>query len=126
MQTLPKAERLRSRKLISLLFNDGSSIVANPIRMLWVQSENADGSPLQFAVSVPKKNFKRAVDRNRLKRQMREAVRKNKMEIKNILTEKNKPCAMMFVFTGREKAEYKIIEEKIILVMQRFLLQIDK
>ncbi|MBK5286290.1 MAG: ribonuclease P protein component [Bacteroidia bacterium] len=125
MQTLPRAERLRSRKLISLLFNDGRSIVASPIRMLWVRSENEDGSPLQFAVSVPKKNFKRAVDRNRIKRQMREAVRKNKMEVKNFLIEKNKPCAMMFVFTGKEKVEYKIIEDKIILILQRFISEVN-
>ena len=126
MQTLTKAERLRSRKLISLLFNEGSSIVATPILMQWLLAENSDGSPLQFGVSVPKKKFKRAVDRNRLKRQMREAVRKNKLEVKNILLKKNKPCAMMFVFTGREKAEYKIIEEKIILILQRFISEIEK
>ena len=125
MQTLPKAERLRSRKLISLLFNDGSSIVAHPIRMLWVQAENADHSPLQFAVSVPKKKFKRAVDRNRLKRQMREAVRKNKMAVRELLDKKNKPCAVMFVFTGNEKVEYKEIEDKIILVLQRFMTAVD-
>jgi len=125
MQTLSRAERLRSRKLISLLFNDGRSIVASPIRMLWVSSENEDGSPLQFAVSVPKKNFKRAVDRNRLKRQMREAVRKNKIDVKNFLKVKNKPCAMMFVFTGKEKVEYKIIEDKIVLILQRFISEVD-
>ena len=124
MQTLTKAERLRSRKIISPLFNEGNSIVASPIRMVWVQVENADKSPLQFAVSVPKKKFKRAVDRNRLKRQMREVVRKNKSEIKKLLQEKNKPCAMMFVFTGKEKAEFKEIEEKIILILQRFVSKI--
>jgi len=93
--------------------------------MVWVQVSNTDNSPFQFAVSVPKKNFRRAVDRNRLKRQMREAVRKNKIEIKNILREKNKPCAVMFVFTGKEKAEYKEIEGQIILILQRFIEKIE-
>ena len=125
-QTLTKAERLRSRKIISLLFNEGNSIVASPIRMVWVQTENTEQSPLQFAVSVPKKKFKRAVDRNRLKRQMREVVRKNKSEIKKLLSEKNKHCALMFVFTGKEKAEFKEIEEKIILILQRFVSKIEK
>ena len=87
--------------------------------MVWVQSANADESPFQFTVSVSKKNFKRAVDRNRLKRQMREAVRKNKLYVINFLKEKNKPCAMMFVFTGKEKAEYKEIEGQIILILQK-------
>ena len=124
-QSLPKSERLRSRKTIALLFSEGNSIVASPVRMVWVQSANADNSPFQFAVSVPKKNFKRAVDRNRLKRQMREAVRKNKSEIKKLLEEKNKPCSLMFVFTGKEKAEYKEIETQIILILQRFVLKLS-
>ena len=93
--------------------------------MVWVQASNADGSSFQFAVSVPKKNFRRAVDRNRLKRQMREVVRKNKSELKKLLKEKNKPCGMMFVFTGKEKAEYKEIEQQIILILQRFISKIE-
>ena len=124
-QTLPKSERLRSRKTIAMLFSGGSVIAAPPVRMVWIQANNTDNSPFQFTVSVPKKNFKRAVDRNRLKRQMREVVRKNKLDIKNILKEKNKPCAMMFVFTGKEKADYKEIEGQIILILQRFISKIE-
>lgn len=124
-QTLPKSERLRSRKTIALLFSEGSAIAATPVRMVWVQAANADKSPFQFTVSVSKKNFKRAVDRNRLKRQMREAVRKNKLHVINFLKEKNKPCAMMFVFTGKEKAEYKEIEAQIILILQKFISKIE-
>jgi ribonuclease P protein component len=124
-QTLPKAERLRSRKTIAQLFSKGNAISAAPIRMVWIQAGNADNSVFQFGVSVPKKNFKRAVDRNRLKRQMREVVRKNKLLVKNILTEKNKPCAMMFVFTGKEKAEFKEIESQIVLILQRFISKIE-
>jgi len=77
MQTLTKAERLRSRKTISLLFEKGKSITMHPLKMLWLQTPNKEGSILQFTLAVPKKNFKRAVDRNRLKRQMREAMRKS-------------------------------------------------
>ena len=119
--TLPKSERLRSRKTIALLFSKGNAISASPVRMLWLQAANSENSPFQFAVAVPKKNFRRAVDRNRLKRQMREAVRKNKSAVKKILAEKNKPCALMFVFTAKEKADYKEIEKQIILILQRFI-----
>src|SRR5436190_6585537 len=107
MQTLTKAERLRSRKTISLLFEKGKSITMHPLKMLWLQTPNKEGSILQFTVAVPKKNFKRAVDRNRLKRRMREAVRKNKLFVKNFLAEKDNPCAMILVFTGKETAPYK-------------------
>lgn len=124
-QTLPKSERLRSRKTIALLFSKGNAIAASPVRMVWVEAVNADDSSFQFAVSVPKKKFKRAIDRNRLKRQMREAVRKNKFTVINILKEKNKPCAMMFIFTGKEKAEYSEIESQIILILHRFVSKIE-
>ena len=121
MQTLTKAERLRSRKTISLLFEKGRAINIHPIKMLWLQTANKDGGILQFGVAVPKKNFKKAVDRNRLKRQMREAVRKNKLPVKNFLAEKNKPCALLLVFTGKEAVPYKETEDKIILILQRFI-----
>jgi ribonuclease P protein component len=124
-QTLPKSERLRNRKTIAQLFSRGNVIAASPVRMVWVEAADSDNSPFQFAVSVPKKNFKRAVDRNRLKRQMREAVRKNKLHVIKILAEKNKPCAMMFVFTAKEKAEYKEIESQIVLILQRFISKIE-
>ena len=121
MQTLTKAERLRSRKTISLLFEKGKSITMHPLKMLWMQTPNKEGSILQFTVAVPKKNFKRAVDRNRLKRQMREAMRKNKLSVKNFLAEKDKPCALILVFTGKETAPYKEIEDKIVVILQRLV-----
>lgn len=125
MQTLTKAERLRSRKTISLLFEKGKAINLHPIKMMWMQTANKENSILQFGVAVPKKNFKRAVDRNRLKRQMREAVRKNKLSVKKFLEEKNKPCAFLLVFTGKEAVPYKEIEDKIIVILQRLVSGID-
>lgn len=121
MQTLTKAERLRSRKTISLLFEKGKSINIHPLKMLWAETPNKEGSVLQFGVAVPKKNFKRAVDRNRLKRRMREAMRKNKKPVKDFLGERNNPCALMLVFTGKEQVPYKEIEDKIIVILQRFI-----
>ena len=121
MQTLTKAERLRSRKTIALLFEKGKAISMHPVRMVWMQAANRENSVLQFGVAVPKKNFKKAVDRNRLKRQMREAMRKNKLAVKNFLSEKDKPCAMLLVFTGKEAVPYKEIEDKIIVILQRFI-----
>jgi ribonuclease P protein component len=125
MQTLTKAERLRSRKTISLLFEKGKAINIHPIKMMWMQTANKEGSILQFGVAVPKKNFKRAVDRNRLKRQMREAVRKNKLSVKKFLQEKNKPCALLLLFTGKEAVPYKEIEDKIIVILQRLVSGIE-
>lgn len=121
MQTLTKAERLRSRKTISLLFKKGKAISTHPVRMVWLQIANRENTILQFGVAVPKKNFKKAVDRNRLKRQMREAMRKNKLSVKKFLEGKDKPYAMLLVFTGKEAVPYREIEDKIIVILQRFI-----
>jgi ribonuclease P protein component len=121
MQTLTKAERLRSRKTISFLFDRGKAISIHPVKMICLQTANRENSILQFGVAVPKKNFKRAVDRNRLKRQMREAMRKNKQAVKKFLEEKDKPYAMLLVFTGKEAVPYREIEDKIIVILQRFI-----
>ena len=80
-QTFGKAERLKSKKLIEELFSSGKWLSEDPVRVVYkVTRLNADG-PLQAGVSVPKSVMKRAVDRNRFKRMMREAYRKNKKEL---------------------------------------------
>ena len=75
-----KRERVTSQKLIDLLFGGGQSksFVAFPLRAVWLVSARSDESPVQVLVSVPKKRLHHAVDRNRAKRQVREAYRLNK------------------------------------------------
>lgn len=79
--TLGKSERLSSRTLINNLFNGSGSrsIAVFPLRVVYIQTERKDNEPpAQMLISVPKKHFKRAVKRNRIKRQVREAYRHNK------------------------------------------------
>ncbi|MFM8451081.1 MAG: ribonuclease P protein component, partial [Haliscomenobacter sp.] len=72
----PKSERLKSRKEIGTLFKSGSSIGVYPLRAVWKVGQDIEKmGALQVAVSVPKKKFRRAVDRNRLRRQVRESYR---------------------------------------------------
>lgn len=80
-RTLPKSERLHSKKLIDSLFGGGKSkaMSAFPIRMVYMQLDTTDESGAsQLLVSVPKRLLHRANKRNRVKRQIREAYRKNK------------------------------------------------
>ena len=70
--TLGKQERLKSKKLIEKLYKEGSSVKAFPLRMVFLQTEHTSDYPAQIGVSVAKRNFKKAPDRNRLKRLMRE------------------------------------------------------
>tara|TARA_B100000795_G_scaffold269897_1_gene261000 strand:- start:9147 stop:9386 length:240 start_codon:yes stop_codon:yes gene_type:complete len=77
-QTLGKKERLKSKKLIGRLYTEGSSVKAFPLRMVYLQTEHTSDFPAQVGVSVAKRTFKKAPDRNRLKRLMRETYRLQK------------------------------------------------
>ena len=77
-QSFKKEERLLSKKIIDLLFEKGVSFVNNPVRTIWLEAELKTNSPVQVLIAVPKKNVAKAVDRNTIKRRMREAYRKHK------------------------------------------------
>src|SRR5262245_46670309 len=93
-----KEERLCSRKVIEKVMTDGKGIVNMPFRLRWVKTELKTKYPAQVAMSVPKKTFKRAVDRNRIKRLMREAYRKNKSGFYELLRKQNEQCALMLIY----------------------------
>ncbi len=118
-QTLPKNERLSRKKLIKVLFEKGLSQKLYPIRLIYLPHPENSGTH-QALFSVSKKNYKRAVDRNRLKRQMREAYRLNK----HIITcnqELKVPFLLAYIYIGKEKLSYGQIEEKIIISLHRLL-----
>ena len=126
MQTFQKEERLSSKKLIDELFKKGSAFVVSPFRLIWSESPLLSSSPVEVVISVPKKHFPKAVDRNRIKRQMREAYRKNKEIIYSHLRSKNKQLAMMLIYIDKVPCEYKEIESKIILTLQRCVKEHEK
>ena len=118
--TFSKDERLRSRKLIEMIIGKGSTINVQPFRLNWVSTPIETRFPAQVAIAVPKRYFKRAVDRNRIKRLIREVYRKNKSGIYSLLESKEMQCALLFVYNGRKVPEYDEVEKKILLTLQRF------
>ena len=118
--TFRKAERLISRKAIEELVSGGKVISNSPFKLTWINTALQTESPAQIAFSVPKRFFKRAVDRNRMKRLMRESYRKNKADIYTLLTDRNMQCALLLYYSGRKIISYSETEEKIKLILQRF------
>ena len=118
--SLKKSERLKKRDDIQRLFKYGDSIYEYPIKLYHLKVENGDDpAALLFGVSVPKKKFKRAVDRNLLKRRIKEAYRKHNAPLKIHFLAQEDKLLLMPVFLDNEIAEYSLIEGKIILLLQR-------
>lgn len=98
--SFPKSQRLKSRKHIAALFKEGKSIKVYPFRLLWSEVDSLSTEQIQYTVSVPKRQFKRAVDRNRIKRVIKEAIRLEKFQILNCNIPTGKKVIFMVVFIG--------------------------
>jgi len=120
-QTFKKTERLCSKILIDKLFKYGRSFTLFPFRIVWLEVKLDSSSPAQVVFSVPKRAFKRAVDRNKLKRRAREAYRKRKFQLYEFLKLHNKTIALTIVYSAKEKMEYTLMENKINQVIERLI-----
>jgi ribonuclease P protein component len=129
MNTFRREERLKSEKIITQLFREGHSFSCYPLRLVYSEFKNpliTEGVsfPIQVSFSVPKKSFKSAVVRNRLRRRMREAYRIHKIELYNYLNTNilylNKKFAFMLLYTSKEELPYADIEKGILKMILKF------
>lgn len=121
MYTFKKEERLCSRKHLDLLFKNGSSFLLYPFRVSYLFVDQATDVPAQVVINVPKKRYKRAVDRNLLKRRIREAYRLNKENQLYIPLPTGKGLLLFSIqFVGKDKYEFAFIEKKLIATFKRF------
>ena len=105
--SLNKKERIKSRKLISTLFSSGKKLRQGPLLLIWDIVEPAQATAdVMFGVSVSKRSFKRAVDRNLIKRNIREAFRLQKIELINSLEKDHNAYGLFVVYVGREIGDY--------------------
>lgn len=116
--TLGKQERLKSRKLIGRLYAEGNSVKAFPLRMMYLQTLHTSNFPAQVGVSVAKRNFKKAPDRNRLKRLMRETYRLQKGIVYDNL---ENPYVFMISYIGREEMPYGELFSKMNKLLTLFI-----
>lgn len=122
--TLNKHERLKSKKAFEHLILSGKKINTTTIRILYNIMPLERDEPLKAGFSVSKKKFKRAVDRNRIKRRMRESFRVGKTEIRRQLLEKKLQIDILFIFMTTDMQTYKHINEEILIALERLILKI--
>ena len=115
--TLGVAEKLKSRKQITQLFEEGLSLKEHPIRLRFLKIEESD-SQFKVAFSVPKRNFKLAVHRNRIKRLLREVYRLNKHIL---IDNSNGNFIFMFIYTNKTEWSYQDLEKKMIVLLHKFV-----
>ena len=121
--TYSKSEKLKSKTTIDALFSEGKSVSKYPLRLVYVPIALDCDEKIKFGVSVSKKHFKKAVDRNYFKRVLRETYRLNKELLLNQL---EKPYAFMFFYQSKDRLSYSEINEKTVLLFQKFIQQIQK
>jgi ribonuclease P protein component len=118
--TYPKNEKLKSKITIGLLFSEGKSVSKYPLRLVYYTGSLGDEEPIKMGVSVSKKYFKKAVDRNYFKRVLRETYRLNK----HLLLEHiDKPHAFMLFYQSKDRLSYAEINTKTIQLFEKFIAQ---
>lgn len=118
--TLGARERLKSRKQLDQLFQEGKSWNNGPLKLFYRFRDSATGNPvLQAGFGVSKRNFKKAVDRNRIKRLLREAYRLQKADLQEALLQRKQAVDLFLLFTGRELPEQQFLKEKILQALNR-------
>ncbi|MFV8268996.1 ribonuclease P protein component [Flavobacterium sp. GT2N3] len=121
--TYPKNEKLKSKITIGLLFTEGKSVSKYPLRLVYKAGSFDESEKIKMGVSVSKKNFKKAVDRNYFKRVLRETYRLNKHILIDNL---DQPYSFMFFYQTKDRLTYEEINSKTIQLFEKFLLQIKK
>ena len=121
--TYPKNERLKSKTTIGLLFSEGKSVSKYPLRLVYCQAQANSEEQTKIGVSVSKKYFKKAVDRNYFKRVLRETYRLNKHLLLDNL---DQPYSIMLFYQTKDRLSYQEINTKMIQLFEKFTAQINK
>ena len=119
--TLHKSERLNRKKIIDKMFAGGAhSFSVFPIRVVYLPVEELE-EPASILVSVSKRRFKRAVKRNRVKRQRREAYRLHKQALWDVLVAKNQKIGIAFIYLSDELVNSSFLQERMGIALSRVI-----
>ncbi len=118
--TLKKSERLCSRILTDRLFQDGnSSVSAYPIRAVFLPVKQETQRGISVLISVPKKRFHDAIDRNRVKRQLRETYRKHKHALTALMAERGQGLLIAFIYVSAQIESTTYIEKRMVRLLDK-------
>ena len=117
MFSYPKKEKLKSQKLIEQLFSEGKSVSAFPLKLVYLKTEFEDEVQFKTGVSTSKRNFKNAVDRNRIKRLLREAYRLHKAAYFNNILDS---YALMILYISKDGTDFDSVETKMKQLLEAF------
>jgi ribonuclease P protein component len=126
LQTFKKEERLSEKKIIKELFEKGFSFYLSPFKVVWRNTPVEGRYPAKVMITVSSRNFRNAVDRNRIRRIVREVYRKNKQILYESITESSMRLAFVLIYTGKNIIQYSEAEAKIILILQRLVDENEK
>jgi ribonuclease P protein component len=118
--TFNKTEKLKSKKLIEQLFNEGNAVTVFPLKLIFIETTYNSNISIKTGVSVSKRNFKRAVDRNRIKRLLREAYRLNKQELFNTITTQ---YAFMILYIGKDGTTFEATNSQMKQLFKKFIIK---
>ncbi|MBK0379562.1 ribonuclease P protein component [Mucilaginibacter segetis] len=120
MYTFKKEERLCNKRLIESLFHKGSSFLCYPFRVSWLPAEGPQEFPVQIVFSVSKRRYKRAVDRNIIKRRIREAYRLHKhTQLYQALNSADINIILSIGYIGKEIASFDFMEKKMLRLLEQ-------
>lgn len=108
--TFKKSERISFQRDIECLFKEGNTFTSYPLRIIYLKQKPFSGATISILISVPKRKFKQAVKRNRIKRLIREAYRLNKASLIQHFQEKESGLLIAFLFIGDEWCQWKEME----------------
>jgi ribonuclease P protein component len=125
-ETFGKEYKLCRQKIIDQVFKEGSTVKKYPIRVQYILLDETMDVPFQITVSAPKRIFRKAHDRNYIKRLMREAIRKNKLILETYLQQTGKRLALFMIYSSKELFHHDELVQKTNLIFDQIIKQLEQ
>jgi len=121
-----KKEKLKSRKLLEKVFSKGKSFLVFPVKIFYAEVEGPLDFPIKVGVGVSSRNFKKAVQRNRVKRLLRESYRLNKAPLHEYMQVNGKRAMIFFLYIDKQLPQLELLQTKMSLIIDKLLKKISE